>query len=92
LQVALESGRQQNLRVLLVIHGYGSSGKGGAIGVASRKVLEYLKDKGGISAFIPGEDFGVKSGLIRDLLRRFPQLAANVNLKKGNRGVTLVIL
>lgn len=92
LEMELEGGRQQNLRVLTVIHGYGSSGKGGAIGAECRKVLAYLKGNGEINTFIPGEEFRSKSGPTRDLLRRFPQLAANVNLNKGNRGITLVIL
>ena len=92
LQMELEGGRQQNLRVLTVIHGYGSSGKGGAIGTECRKVLAYLKGNGEINTFIPGEEFRLKSGPTRDLLRRFPQLAANVNLNKGNRGITLVVL
>ncbi|MFH2123227.1 MAG: Smr/MutS family protein [Pseudomonadota bacterium] len=92
LQMELESARLQNLRVLTVIHGYGSTGKGGAIGVECRKVLEYLKGKGEINTFIPGEEFRVKAGPTRDLLRRFPQLAGNVNLNKGNRGITLVVL
>jgi len=92
LEMELEGGRQCNLRVLTVIHGYGSSGKGGAIGTECRKVLAYLKGNGEINTFIPGEEFRSKSGPTRDLLRRFPQLAANVNLNKGNRGITLVVL
>ena len=92
LQMELDSARRQHLRVLTVIHGYGSSGKGGAIGAECRKVLAYLKGNGEINTFIPGEDFRVRSGATRDLLRRFPQLATNVNLNKGNRGITLVVL
>jgi hypothetical protein len=92
LQTELATGRQQNLRVLTVIHGYGSSGKGGAICVECRKVLAYLKGLGEINTFIHGEDFRQKSGATRDLLRRFPQLATNVNLNKGNRGITIVVL
>lgn len=92
LQTELDSARRQNLRVLTVIHGYGSSGKGGAIGAECRKVLAYLKANGEINTFIPGEEFRLRSGATRDLLRRFPQLATNVNLNKGNRGITLVVL
>ena len=88
----LEEGRRQNLHVLIVIHGYGSTGKGGSIGAECRKVLAYLKGNGEISTYIPGEEFRSKSGPTRDLLRRFPQLATNVNLNKGNRGITLVVL
>lgn len=92
LEMALANGRQQHLSVLTVIHGYGSSGKGGAIGVECRKVLEYLQGSGQIHSFIPGEEFRQRSGPTRDLLRRFPRLADNVNLNKGNRGITLVVL
>lgn len=92
LQSELAGGRQQNLRILTVIHGYGSSGKGGAIGAECRKVLEYLKGTGEINTFIPGEEFKRRSGPTQDLLRRFPQMAGNVNLNKGNRGITLVVL
>ena len=92
LQTELQGGRLQNLRVLTVIHGYGSSGKGGAIGAECRKVLEYLKGKGEITTFIPGEEFKRRSGPTQDLLRRFPQMDSNVNLNRGNRGITLVVL
>jgi hypothetical protein len=92
LQTELEDGHRQNLRVMTVIHGYGSSGKGGVIGAECRKVLEYLKGKGVINTFIPGEEFRVRSGPTQELLRRFPQMANNVNLNKGNRGITLVVL
>jgi len=92
LEVELADARQQNLRVLTVIHGYGSSGKGGVIGVECRKFLDYLKGRGEINTFIPGEDFRQKSGPTRNLIRRFPRLADNVNLNKGNRGITLVVL
>lgn len=92
LQGEIASARRHHLHVLTVIHGYGSSGKGGAIGVECRKMLDYLKGNGEINTFIYGEDFRQKSGPTRDLLRRFPQLANNVNLNQGNRGITLVVL
>jgi len=92
LQAELQEGRLKNMRVLTVIHGYGSSGKGGAIGAECRKVLAYLKGKGEITEFIPGEEFRRRSGPTQDLLRRFPQMVSNVNLNRGNRGITLVVL
>ena len=92
LQTELQEGRLKNMRVLTVIHGYGSSGKGGAIGAECRKVLAYLKGKGEIATFIPGEEFKRRSGPTQDLLRRFPQMDSNVNLNRGNRGITLVVL
>lgn len=92
LRVEIETARMEGLRVLTLIHGYGSSGTGGAIGIECRKVLRHLQETGGISSFIPGEEFRQRSGATRDLLRRFPRLATNSNLNKGNRGITLVVL
>jgi len=92
LQMELKSARLQQCCVLTVIHGYGSSGKGGAIGVECRKILAYMKEQGEINTFIIGEEFRTKSGPTRELLRRFPQLAANGNLNKDNPGITLIVL
>ena len=46
----------------LFIHGYGSTGKGGAI---KEEVLKYLKEelkKGNISKIFSGEDFSMNTG------------------------------
>ncbi len=92
LQMELHTARLQHCCVLTVIHGYGSSGKGGAIRVECRKILAYMKEQGAINTFIVGEEFRTKSGPTRDLLRRFPQLAANINLNQDNPGITLIVL
>ncbi len=78
--------------VLTLIHGYGSSGKGGAIRMECRKMLDFLKTKGQISDYIPGEDFTKRSKIVKSLLRRYPQLGTDKHLNKGNPGITLVLL
>ncbi len=88
----IEDSLRNNVNVLTLIHGYGSSGKGGVIRLECRKVLEFLKNKGIISDFIPGEDFNKRSGAVKALLRRYPQLGQDKHLNRGNRGITLVIL
>ncbi|MGB3210508.1 MAG: hypothetical protein WBB19_07350 [Desulforhopalus sp.] len=88
----IEDSVRRDVNVLTLIHGYGSSGKGGAIRSECRKMLDFLKSKGQISEYITGEDFSKRSGLVRSLLRRYPQLGADKHLNKGNRGITLVIL
>lgn len=92
LDVALQDARLQHITVLTVIHGYGSSGKGGAIRQECRKILAYLRSRGEIEKYIAGEDFYRKNGPTKDLLNRFPQLKNNSNLNRRNQGVTLVIL
>ena len=92
LQVEIKTARQERIKVVTFIHGYGSSGQGGGIRRECRKILDYLKTKGEIEGFIPGEEFSRKAGPVKSLLRRFPKLQENSNLNKENRGVTLVII
>lgn len=88
----IEDSARTDVNVLTLIHGYGSSGKGGAIRSECRKMLDFLKSKGVISDYISGEDFSKRSGLVKSLLQRYPQLGADKHLNRGNRGITLVIL
>jgi hypothetical protein len=92
LAAAIDQALADRIAVLTVIHGYGSSGKGGAIKSECRKMLEDLQRQGRISEFIAGEDFTRKSGRVKALLHRFPALARDGNLNRGNKGITLVIL
>ncbi len=88
----IEDSATNKISLLTLIHGYGSSGKGGVIRLECRKMLDFLKSKGLISDFIAGEDFNKRSGSVKSLLQRYPQLGADRHLNKGNRGITLVIL
>ena len=88
----IEDSARNNISVLTLIHGYGSSGKGGAIRLECRKMLDFMKSKGVISDYIAGENFNKRSGLVKSLLQRYPQLGTDRHLNKGNQGITLVIL
>lgn len=88
----IEESVRNDVNVLTLIHGYGSSGKGGVIRSECRKMLDFLKSKGVISDYIAGEDFNKRSGIVKSLLRRYPQLGADKHLNRGNQGITLVIL
>lgn len=88
----IDDGARNGVTVVTLIHGYGSSGKGGAIRVECRKMLDYLKSKERIADYIPGEDFTKRANRVKVLLRRHPQLKLDRNLNKGNRGITVVIL
>jgi DNA-nicking Smr family endonuclease len=88
----LEQARLEGCRVLTLIHGYGSTGRGGVIREEIRAKLQYLKYKGKINDAVTGEDFSTGTGPGRNLLRRFSFLRQHSDLNKGNRGVTLVIV
>ncbi|PID72566.1 MAG: hypothetical protein CSB34_01345 [Desulfobulbus propionicus] len=83
---------RQGVKVITLIHGYGSTGKGGSIRREIRQHLSFLHHQHRINQVIPGEEFAKKSGQGRQLIRRFPFLAEHRDLNKRNPGVTLVIL
>ena len=88
----IQAAKFEKVSVLTLIHGYGSSGKGGVIRSECRKNLDHLCSTGEVKAYIPGEEFSSRSGVVKNLLRRLPELANNKNLDRHNPGVTLVIL
>ncbi len=92
LRQELELARLQGCRVLTLIHGYGSSGRGGAIRTEIRRQLDYLKERGEINDILAGEDFHRRTGPGRQIIRRFPFLALHHDANRGNRGITLVVL
>lgn len=92
LEQAVDDGLRHGVTVITLIHGYGSSGKGGAIREECRKMLEFFKGRKVIGDYLRGEDFVKKSVRVRALLQRYPELARHNNLGKGNPGITLVVL
>lgn len=92
LQKNIEIARMEGICILTVIHGYGSSGKGGKIRVESRKLLDFLVEKGDVQSYITGEEFSRKAGPVKMLLRRYPQLGQHPYLNKKNPGMSIVIL
>ncbi len=88
----LDTARYEKIRIITCIHGYGSTGKGGAIRLECRKVLAYLASLGEVHTVIYGEDFNRRQGSTKHLLSRFHDLTYHPHLNKNNRGITLVQL
>jgi hypothetical protein len=92
LEMEIKTSCMQGCKVLTLIHGYGSSGEGGAIKTAVLRQLHFFCHQGRVKAVIPGEEFEGRSGRGRQLLRQFPFLTNHRDLNRANPGVTLVIL
>lgn len=92
LEVAIVEARIQGITILTVIHGYGSTGRGGKIRRECRKILDYKCSKGELQGYLPGEEFNRRKGPAKSVLRRYPKLLSDRNLDKGNQGISLVIL
>ena len=84
--------RADQVRVVTLIHGYGSSGKGGRIRTECRKLLDHMSSEKKINQLIVGEEFRKRMGPGKALLKRFPQLEHACASDFSNPGVTIVVL
>jgi hypothetical protein len=92
LHQVIADAKRNNVSVITLIHGYGSTGRGGAIRSECRMTLDYMKSQNLISDYIAGEDFNKRSGRVKALVHRYSPLGSDRNLNNGNQGITLVIL
>ena len=88
----IKRAKNAGIRVLKVIHGYGSSGKGGALCLGLRKSFRLRKKEGVIKDFIAGEDFTIFDETVLNLLEAVPELRGDVDLGATNEGVTILWL
>lgn len=84
----LDVARTSGVKLLVLIHGYGSSGEGGAIKDALRQALQTYKDQNKLNEVLPGENINKHSGQTRNILKRFPE--AKEYLLRSNPGITLL--
>ena len=88
----IRSSRKSGVRVLKVIHGYGSSGKGGTLCVGLRKSFSLRKKEKVIREYVPGEDFSIFDPRTVSLLEEVPELRGDPDLDATNEGITVVWL
>lgn len=74
------------------VHGYGSTGKGGAIRIEARKYLESQKKRRLIRDYIPGEDFSIFNEATRNAFLLCDGLRRDSDIERHNNGITIVIL
>ncbi len=84
--------KRSGITLLILIHGYGSSGRGGSIRVECRKVLDYQASLGEIGGYLAGEAFSQDLRAAKHWLQRYPRLAESEYFNRGNQGITLVFL
>ena len=82
----IRQARHESIRVLKVIHGYGSSGKGGALCIGLRKSFWLRKNEGAIKDFIAGEDFSIFNETVLTLLEVVPEMRGDPDLNSRNHG------
>lgn len=75
-----------------IIHGYGSTGKGGSIRTEARKYLDRLKARGEIKGYITGEQFSIFDEATRNAFPACDELRRDSDIERHNNGITIVIL
>lgn len=92
LRDALNLARKENFPGLKIIHGYGSTGRGGELRIAIQAALAQLAQEHEIRAFIAGEDWRISNEHAWTLLQSHPQLKKDPDLGRANRGISIVLL
>jgi hypothetical protein len=92
LRTEIHLAQGQGLKLLKIIHGYGSRGVGGELRVALQSTLRTLARSGEISDCIYGENWRKSDERSWELLKRMPELKNDHDLGRANRGITLVLL
>ena len=87
----VHNSKALGFRALKIIHGYGSSGKGGKIRVAARQRLSFLQAKNELAFFIPGEQFSIFDEATRKAFTLCPELRKDRDLERSNNGVTFIL-
>ena len=84
--------RQSGYHAVKLIHGYGSSGVGGALRTEMQKDLRSWAQNGTIRAWIAGEDWRISDKVTWALLKRFPEWKQDSDFGRDNRGISIVVL
>lgn len=90
LALELRLAKRQKVKVLKLIHGFGSTGNGGKIRVAVRRELEEQLKRGTIGLVIPGEKWTIFEEDTRTLLQLCPELRKDADIDRHNNGITMV--
>lgn len=92
LKLELRLAKKQNICVLKIIHGFGSTGNGGKIRVAVRRALPDYQAHRQIAFFIPGEKLTIFEEDTRRLLQLCPDFRRDHDIDRHNNGITVVVL
>lgn len=90
METLLANARAGGVKVAILIHGYGSSGQGGATRAAVRSRLSQLAKSRRIRAMIFGEEFGPSNDDAIRLASTHQSLLAPHVFGAGNEGITIV--
>jgi hypothetical protein len=92
MQRELALARSQGVVAVKLIHGYGSSGTGGALRNELQKELRKASTDGLIRCFISGEEWTISDETTWSWLKKFPEWKQDSDMGRGNKGISIVVL
>ena len=92
LETKIANAKSNGIKIVKIVHGYGSSGKGGKIKIAIGKALNKKKCDGKIIEWIAGEYFSTLDEKTQQMIKIYPKLKSDSDLNKRNNGISLVFL
>lgn len=78
--------------VVVVIHGYGSHGKGGVIARRVQKELSILKHSGGIVDWVCGSEWSDNKETCKKIVELCPDIEIAHDLHLKNSGVSVILV
>jgi hypothetical protein len=85
----LISCKHQQVKAVILIHGYGASGVGGGIKAGVNKCLTDSSMRGIVRAFVNGEQWHIKKREMLDICGSLKVFERRIS---GNSGITVVVL
>ena len=92
LKLELATLRRCGVKCVKIIHGYGSTGTGGAIRIAARNYLREQQQESRIRAFCPGEQFGPFETVGRKIFQLMSSFRHDPDWGSQNDGITMVVI
>ena len=91
IEIEIDRCHSEGVKVLKIIHGYGSSGVGGEIKKALSNWLRIKKRSGLIKDYIKGEEWPTSNKAAK-IKQEVPELLGDMELYFANPGLTILIL
>ncbi len=92
LDINLEIYQSSGIKVVKIIHGYGSHGVGGAICLELRRYLAQLKKHNKIKDYLYGDEWDISNEKCFQILKTLSNHYLDKDLNHRNPGITIVVL
>ena len=86
------TAKREGVKVLKIIHGYGSTGVGGKLKTATARLLGQKQKEGMIKSFVRGDEWDIFNQSARVIMESCNEARKDSDLGNYNSGITMVLL